>query len=168
MMYKDAVAPLSQQPSPLGPVPPHGAAGSFLISFVISGEMRGKQRPRVTRRGHVYTPTETREAEAVIAKLAAEAMAGRPPIQCAVGLCIIIDTEPPRSASKAARERMLSGEEHPTKKPDLDNVVKLISDAMNGIVYVDDKQVVGLFVQKGYAKVARTVVTVQPLAELEE
>jgi Holliday junction resolvase RusA-like endonuclease len=130
--------------------------------------MRGKQRPRVTRRGHVYTPTETREAEAVIAKLAAEAMAGRPPIQRAVSLCVIIGTEPPKSASKAARERMLSGEEHPTKKPDLDNVVKLISDAMNGIVYVDDKQVVVLSVWKAYAKVARTMVNVQPLAVFQE
>jgi Holliday junction resolvase RusA-like endonuclease len=139
-----------------------------MISFVISGEMRGKQRPRVTRRGHVYTPTETREAEAVIAKLAGEAMAGHAPFEGAVSLTIFVETEPPKSASKAARERMLSGNQRPTKKPDLDNIVKLISDAMNGVVYVDDKQVVGLSVWKGYAKVARTLVTVQPLAEPEE
>lgn len=137
-----------------------------MISFVIAGEMRGKQRPRMTRGGHVYTPTETRLAEAKVAKLAREAMADRLPIIGPVALSVIVLTQPPKSASKAACERMLTGQEYPTKKPDLDNIIKLVSDAMNGIVFEDDKQIVFLSVVKQYAAEARTIVQVGSLAEI--
>ena len=128
--------------------------------------MRGKQRPRMTRGGHVYTPTETRLAEAKVAKLAREAMGHRMPMSGAVALNIIVLTEPPKSAGKAEREQMLTGLKYPTKKPDLDNIIKLISDAMNGIVYLDDKQIIFLSVLKQYAAEARTIVQVGPLAEI--
>lgn len=39
---------------------------------------------------------------------------------------------------------------HPLKKPDADNVAKIILDALNGIAYLDDKQVVDLGVHKSY------------------
>jgi Holliday junction resolvase RusA-like endonuclease len=137
-----------------------------MISFVVPGEMRGKQRPRMTRGGHVYTPTETRLAEAKVAKLAREAMADRLPIIGPVALSVIVLTQPPKSAGKAACERMLTGQEYPTKKPDLDNIIKLVSDAMNGIVFEDDKQIVFLSVVKQYDIQARTIVQVGPLAEI--
>ena len=44
------------------------------VSFNISGPMRGKQRPRATRQGRIYTPKETVNAEAYIKYLASEAM----------------------------------------------------------------------------------------------
>jgi len=134
-----------------------------MITFVIAGEVKGKQRPRMTRGGHVYTPTQTREAEAMIAKLGREAMGDRPLLDGAVTLGITVYTAPPVSASKAARERMLSGKEHPTKKPDLDNIVKLISDALNGVVYHDDRQIVMLWIIKEYAETARTIVKIGTL-----
>jgi Holliday junction resolvase RusA-like endonuclease len=135
-----------------------------MISFVIAGEMRGKQRPRMTRGGHVYTPTETRLAEAKVAKLAREAMGRRMPMSGAIALNIIVLTEPPKSAGKAEREQMLTGLKYPTKKPDLDNIVKLISDALNGIVYHDDRQIVSLWIIKEYAEIARTTVQIGTLA----
>jgi Holliday junction resolvase RusA-like endonuclease len=45
----------------------------------------------------------------------------------------------------------IEGTERPTKKPDIDNIVKAILDGMNGIVYVDDKQVVDLNLTKVYS-----------------
>lgn len=135
-----------------------------MISFVIAGEVKGKQRPRMTRGGHVYTPSQTREAEAEIARLGREAMGDRPLLDGAVTLGVIVHTAPPMSASKAARERKLSGKELPTKKPDLDNIVKLISDALNGIVYHDDRQIVSLWIIKEYAEIARTTVQIGTLA----
>jgi len=138
-----------------------------MISFVISGEVKGKQRPRMTRGGHVYTPTQTREAEAMIAKLGREAMGDRPLLTGPVTLGVIVYTAPPKSASKAVRAAMLAGEMLPTKKPDLDNVLKLIADALNGIVYVDDSQIVQLWILKEYAEEARTIVQIGTLAARE-
>lgn len=138
-----------------------------MISFVISGEVKGKQRPRMTRGGHVYTPTQTREAEAMIAKLGREAMGARPLLTGPVTLGVIVHTAPPKSVSKAVRAAMLAGEMLPTKKPDLDNCAKLIQDALNGIVYVDDSQIVQLWILKEYAEEARTTVQIGTLAARE-
>ena len=59
----------------------------------------------------------------------------------------------PASYSKKAREACLSGETRPTKKPDVDNILKAFLDAMNGIVYLDDCQVVDLHVKKVYGSI---------------
>lgn len=45
---------------------------------------------------------------------------------------------------------MLSGAEYPTKKPDIDNIVKVVLDALNGLAYKDDTQVVRVLAQKSY------------------
>lgn len=135
-----------------------------MISFVISGEVKGKQRPRMTRRGHVYTPEATRLAEAEVARLGREAMGDRPLLTGPVTLGVIIHTAPPKSVSKAVRAAMLANQVHPTKKPDLDNVLKLIGDGLNGVVYVDDSQIVQLWILKEYAETARTTVQIGTLA----
>jgi Holliday junction resolvase RusA-like endonuclease len=57
----------------------------------------------------------------------------------------------PKSYSKKRTEACLSGLERPTKKPDWDNVAKSICDAMNGIVYQDDTQIVDAYVTKVYS-----------------
>jgi len=57
-----------------------------------------------------------------------------------------------KSDSKKVREAKLSGEMLPEKKPDIDNIAKCFLDAMNGIVYLDDKQVVSLHITKEYAE----------------
>ena len=135
-----------------------------MITFTIPGEIKGKQRPRVTRTGHVYTPAQTRKAESDIAIIAKAAMRGQAPISEPVSLNIMVITEPPRSITKAKRQAMLAGILRPAKKPDLDNVVKLISDALNGIVFEDDRQVVELWVVKRYGEEARAVVSVDFVA----
>ena len=43
--------------------------------------------------------------------------------------------------------------ERPTKKPDADNVIKIITDALNGIAYDDDRQIVALMFEKFYAEI---------------
>lgn len=69
--------------------------------------------------------------------------------------------EPPRSASKKKQQEMIEKKLFPTKKPDSDNIAKVVLDAMNGTVYPDDKQVIGLIVQKVYGKVACVNVIVE-------
>lgn len=53
-----------------------------------------------------------------------------------------------------------------TSKPDLDNLVKLVKDALSGCCYADDAQVIGIEASKGYGTQARTVIHVQAVGEL--
>lgn len=58
----------------------------------------------------------------------------------------------PKGNSKKINLRCLAGEIRPLKRPDIDNVSKNILDALNGIVYADDKQIVELTIRKYYGE----------------
>jgi Holliday junction resolvase RusA-like endonuclease len=125
------------------------------VTFTVPGEPQGKGRPRATiRAGHAatYTPEKTRSYEGVIAVAAQGAMRGRQPFAgaCAVDLDILVSV--PASWSQRKRAQALNGVLWPTKKPDVDNVEKAIFDAMNGIVWRDDVQVVDVVKRKRYAE----------------
>ena len=66
----------------------------------------------------------------------------------------------PKSASAERRTKMDLCEILPQKKPDLDNVVKIVMDGLNGAAYDDDKQVVGLTAVKAYDYEPRVIVQV--------
>lgn len=70
-----------------------------------------------------------------------------------------------KSYTKKRREACLSGQEVPTKKPDIDNIVKGIMDSLNGVIYHDDKQVIQLVAFKAYAEKPRVEVTVEELEQ---
>jgi Holliday junction resolvase RusA-like endonuclease len=114
-----------------------------LIDIFVPMEPRGKQRPRFTFRGRTYTPRETKDAEARIktACMALLAREGKAPHKGPVDLDIIAILHRPRTCRRA----------EPTVKPDWDNLGKLVSDALNGVLYEDDAQVVRAAVQKIYA-----------------
>lgn len=82
-------------------------------------------------------------------------------------LCVSITAnfEPPKSTSKKKREQMLNGELIPTKKPDADNIAKVVCDALNGIAYRDDAQIVKLTIKKRYAKEACVFVQIATAKE---
>lgn len=131
------------------------------VIFTIPGTARGKQRPRATRQGRVYTPKETVNQEAYIKMLAATAMRGFAPFGGPLEATFNISVAIPKSFTRRDRELSLTGKKWPTSKPDIDNVVKLLCDAMNGICYNDDKQIVDLLVTKSYAAHAETVVMIK-------
>lgn len=58
----------------------------------------------------------------------------------------------PQHTSKRLRELMLNGDILPTKKPDSDNVIKVILDALNGVAYHDDAQICRVYFDKMYAE----------------
>lgn len=83
------------------------------------------------------------------------------PMSGAVALEFIAVFPPPRSASKKAREAMLRGPEPHTKKPDLDNLVKQLKDAMTRLQFwCDDRQVVRISCEKRYGEVGEWRVAV--------
>jgi Holliday junction resolvase RusA-like endonuclease len=71
----------------------------------------------------------------------------------------------PKSASKKLQEKMLSGAVRPTKKPDCDNIIKAVLDALNGVAYYDDSQVVKICIRKRYDTNPRTIIEIIELKE---
>lgn len=139
---------------------------SATVAFVIPGTPVGKGRPKFARRGNfvsTYTPEKTASYENLVKVKAEEAMKGRPAIDGAVAVTIWLWVTPPVSWSQKKKRAALAGEIYPTTKPDWDNVGKGICDAMNEIVFKDDKQIVDARVTKRYGQVARAAVEVRAL-----
>ena len=78
--------------------------------------------------------------------------AGLVPTYDAIRLRLIAYFPVPKSYSKKMRSECVTGLIKPTVKPDIDNVVKAALDAMNGVVYADDKQVFEVIVSKRYTE----------------
>ena len=137
-----------------------------MIIFTIPGTPVGKGRPKFARRGAsvtTYTPEKTASYENLVKVKAEEAMVGREVIAGAVAVTILLFITPPASWSNKKMLQALNHEIMPTTKPDIDNVIKGIFDAMNEIVWNDDKQVVDVTIRKRYANTARATVEVRPI-----
>lgn len=117
------------------------------VRFFVEGEPRGKGRPRFMRSGHTYTDDKTREYERQVRHAALEVI-GLDTFEGPVSVEIRAFMGVPKSASKTKAGEMIMGFLKPTKKPDIDNIVKIVMDGMNGIVYEDDAQVTSLTVRK--------------------
>lgn len=115
-----------------------------------------------------YTPAETRNAEAFVKLLATQAMAGRAVYAGPLSVALVAWFEVPASASKKRKAAMLDHQVFPTGKPDADNLLKLYGDALNGIVWKDDAQIVRCSVRKVYGSPARVELSIVPLDEAEQ
>lgn len=120
------------------------------IFLTVPGKAQSKQRPRVMKTGITFTPKETVNAEAFIRGLALEAMGGHKPLEGGVELSIRIFRTIPKSFGKKKKAQAMAGLLFPTTRPDMTNQIKLIEDALNGIAYIDDAQVVFLEAKKFY------------------
>ena len=78
-----------------------------------------------------------------------------------VTLRIVARFLPPKSVSKKKQKQMLEGEILPLKKPDMDNIVKVVADALNGVAYQDDKQVILVSAKKAYSAMEGLDITVE-------
>lgn len=162
--------PLPTEPRPPPPPPPPNVANETLyglnISFEIPGLPVGKGRPRFARRGNfvsTYTDSKTASYENLVKIKAQEVMAGRVAIAGPVQVSVGIWVTPPASWSQKKQRMALDNKILPTSKPDIDNVIKGIFDAMNDIVWRDDKQVVNVSAYKLYSCIAQTTVSVKEI-----
>ncbi|HSG19643.1 MAG TPA: RusA family crossover junction endodeoxyribonuclease [Burkholderiaceae bacterium] len=114
------------------------------------GQPVGKARPRVTRAGRVYTPKKTEQAEQDIRKMATYVMCGEPPLQGPLELGVTFTMDVPPSWTKTKRQQAYSQQIKPAAKPDIDNLIKTVMDACNGVTYADDAQVVRITASKRY------------------
>ena len=137
---------------------------TFMVMYTVYGEPVGKGRPRFAKRGafvSTYTPQKTKTYEDEIRMMAKAAMGSSEPLETPVTVAIYIRVGIPASYSKQKRKDALEGILKPTKKPDIDNIAKCFLDAMNDIVYFDDKQAVNLHVTKIYAETPAVEVMVK-------
>ncbi|MDI1263911.1 MAG: RusA family crossover junction endodeoxyribonuclease [bacterium] len=132
-----------------------------MISFSLAGAPRGKERVKTAADGHAYTPERTVSFEGRLAYAAQIAMDGRPPLDGPLALEVDMFMAVPASKPKKWREQALRGAIRPTAKPDWDNGGKL-TDALNLIVWIDDKQIVDGHVRKFYSDRPRTEIRVIP------
>lgn len=122
----------------------------------------GKERVRMTRQGHAYTPERTVNYESRLALAAQHAMAGRALLDGPLEVRVSAYMPAAESKPKKWRAAALAGEIRPTKKPDWDNFGKIL-DALNLVVWVDDSQIVDGRVQKFYSDQPRMEIIVRPL-----
>lgn len=121
------------------------------IIIELLGEPKGKGRPRFARRtGHAYTPQKTASYEACLRHEAALAMADRPPFEGALRVQVSAYFGVPQSWSAKKRAAAFAGTIRPAKRPDLDNIAKML-DALNEVVWRDDAQVVSGLIEKFYS-----------------
>lgn len=116
---------------------------------VVTGKIRGKARPRICR-GHAFTPKDTVQYEKLVRECYKE-QDGRY-IEGSIKALIIAYYKIPKSYSKKRVQAIRDGLEKPTKKPDADNIAKIILDSLNGIAYKDDSQIIELSVIKSYTE----------------
>ncbi len=133
----------------------------MIAKFTIPGPPKGKQRPRVTQYGgyaHAYTPQDTVVYENYVKLTYQQACRGIV-FDGAVRAVITAYFPIPESVSKKKRQQMLNGEIKYTKKPDNDNIAKIVLDSLNQIAYKDDSQICELVIGKMYGEMPRVEVT---------
>ena len=106
---------------------------------LVNDPPRGKARPRFTRTGRCYTPATTRQAENSVRRAAGMEQS---PLQGALGVVVLAVFPIPKRWSKKKQQEAMAGLLRPAVKPDFDNVAKLYCDALNGLMWEDDKQIV--------------------------
>jgi Holliday junction resolvase RusA-like endonuclease len=137
-----------------------------MIKLTIPGEPCAKQRPRTTKQGHTYTPQKTVNYETLVRQLYIT-QNFRKQLEGALKMTVRAYFTIPKSASKKKAADMAGGRIRPAKRPDWDNVGKVISDALNGLAYHDDSQIVSATVEKWYSLEPRVEVILME-SEVEE
>ncbi len=132
------------------------------IKLEIPGEPMGKQRPKFNRwTKSAHTQEKTVNYETYVKELYVSSRF--PMLQGYIKMNITAFYTIPGSISNKKREQMLNKQILPDKKPDLDNIAKIICDALNKIAYADDKQIVVLHLEKYYSDRPRVELQLEAL-----
>ena len=124
----------------------------MIYEFEVPGKVVGKGRPRLNSyTGVVYTPTKTKDYETLVEQYFLLKYPRFKILEGRIKVSIIAYFSIPKATKKADIEQMLENNISPTKKPDIDNIVKVVLDAMNKFAFKDDNQITKIDVEKKYA-----------------
>lgn len=124
----------------------------MIYEFEVPGKVIGKGRPRLNSyTGVVYTPTRTKDYESLVEQYFLLKYPRFKALEGRIKINIIAYFSIPKTTKKADINEMLENNISPTKKPDIDNIVKSILDSMNKFAFKDDNQITKLEVEKKYS-----------------
>ena len=134
-----------------------------MIELTIPGECVPKGRPRFTRTGRAYTPAKTKNYEALVKHYAYQL--NIEPLKGALKVELIVYKAVPKSYSKIKRANCLKNKHLPQVKPDLDNYIKSVLDALNGVLFDDDNQICELVAKKLYGEEPKVELKIEKMEE---
>ena len=124
----------------------------MIYEFEVPGKIIGKGRPRLNSyTGVVYTPTRTKDYESLVEQYFLLKYPRFKALEGRIKVNIIAYFSIPKTTKKSDINEMLENNISPTKKPDIDNIVKSILDSMNKFAFKDDNQITKLEVEKKYS-----------------
>lgn len=140
-----------------------------MITFLVEAKPQGKARARTfydkrADKMRSVTPQQTKSYEDLIRwsyKAAGGQYMGEKLIKVEIQAFYPI----PKSWSKKKRNDAIFERIRPTTKPDCDNIIKVVLDALNGVAYYDDKQVVSVSCDKYYGETGYLRVKIQEITE---
>jgi Holliday junction resolvase RusA-like endonuclease len=141
-----------------------------MIQFTVYGEPVAQGRPRATTiNGHIrmYDPKKSSDFKNYVRLVASE---HRPDklLEGPISLTVKVYKKTLKSFSKKKIAAAESGQLRPTSKPDVDNYVKGVKDALKNVIWKDDSQVVDLHISKWYSETPRVEITIVPLEEQQQ
>ena len=135
------------------------------IRLVVPGIPKPKRRPRVFRHGNrIMAVSPSRQDEEDFLTLA---MANRPqrPIEAPISVSLTFYLPAPKSLPKRLREPLEQEILPCGKRPDIDNLAKLVLDALDGVYWRDDGQICHLTLRKVYSARPRTEVEIAEIPQ---
>lgn len=134
------------------------------LVFEVPGKVRGKGRPRFMRNGHTYTDKNTTVYEKLIqtSYLKHTSYISQKSVRISMYVCFA----PNKSDTKKNRLIKLKNSLWPSKKPDVDNVIKVVLDALNKVAYSDDIQVNEIHVIRHWCEEEKLVICLSENGEL--
>ena len=130
--------------------------------FDVIGPVTGKGRPRVnTYTARAYTPAKTKEYEDLVKQYFIIKYPGCKPLEGRIKVKITACFKILKNTNKKEKEEMLKGNISPTKKPDIDNIVKIILDSLNKLAFKDDNQITKLDIEKVYCEEERVSIIIE-------
>lgn len=134
----------------------------MIYEFEIPGKVIGKGRPRLNSyTGAVYTPTRTKDYESLVEQYFLLKYPRFKALEGRIKVNIIAYFAIPKTTKKSDINEMLENNISPTKKPDIDNIVKVVLDSMNKFAFKDDNQITKLEVEKKYAQEDKVYVKIE-------
>ena len=123
------------------------------MNITIFGEPIPQGRPRFTKSGHAYDPQRSQNYKQLVRFWVTQHLKKIPgfkPFENALCVDLTFYLGIPSSWAKQKKLQAIQGQIRPISRPDTDNLVKSVTDAINGLLWVDDAIITDLTARKRY------------------